>query len=127
MTIGEKIKKIRLSGGQTGKKLSQEDFAKSIELSRIAVALYESGDRTPSDKVLRTICNVYHIDPEWMFESNDTDIKFIDTTELFVDSLKKAYGLDDLGVSILQSYLQLDERDKQAVEKFIKNIAKGLE
>lgn len=126
MTIGEKIKKIRTNAGKDNKKLSQEDFAKSLDLSRIAVALYESGDRTPSNKVLKNICQVYHIDIDWLL-NGDGDIVYIDTITTLVDSLRATYKLDDLGASILKSYLDLDDDNKKVLEKFIKNIAKGLD
>lgn len=106
-------------------KLSQTEFGKRVGVSRDVINNIELRRVPPKDLLLNTVCKEYSVDPEWLF-SGEGDI-YINTTETFADSLKKAYGLDDLGVSILQSYLQLDERDKKAVEKFIKNIAKGLE
>lgn len=52
-TIGKKIKKLRKS-----LKLTQEDFAAKINVSRSTLSCYEVGQRTPSMKTLQEIAHI---------------------------------------------------------------------
>lgn len=52
-TIGQKIKQLRKS-----LKLTQEDFAAKIDVSRSTLSCYEVGQRTPSMKTLQEIAHI---------------------------------------------------------------------
>ena len=75
MTLAERIKAVR--GFE-----SQEAFAAKIGLSRATLSLYERGVSEPNAKILRKICNISKISPEWllvgegnMFGSNTDTIE----------------------------------------------------
>lgn len=53
--------------------------------------------------------------------------KYLETSDKLIETLKKTYNLDSLGVSILTTYLTLSEESKKIVTDFIKKISKGLE
>ena len=56
MTIGIKIKNLRKS-----RKMTQEDFAERIGVSRSTLSCYEIGQRTPSLKTLQEIAQIFGI------------------------------------------------------------------
>ena len=59
--IGQRIKKIRSS-----KKLTQDDFAEIIGLTKNFISLIETGNRTPSDRTISDICRVFHVNESWL-------------------------------------------------------------
>lgn len=59
--IGQRIKQIRNS-----KKLTQDDFAEIIGLTKNFISLIETGNRTPSDRTISDICRVFHVNEAWL-------------------------------------------------------------
>ena len=58
--MNSRIKQIRLA-----KKETQAAFAAELGLSRNYIALMETGERTPSDRTIRDICQKYGVDEVW--------------------------------------------------------------
>lgn len=56
MQIGAKIKNLRKS-----RKLTQEDFANKIGISRSTLSCYETNQRTPNLKTLQIICEAFAV------------------------------------------------------------------
>lgn len=56
MEIGNKIKNLRKS-----RKMTQEDFAAKIGVSRSTLSCYEIGQRTPTLKTLQEIATIFGI------------------------------------------------------------------
>ena len=61
LAFGERLATVRAGQG-----LNQTDFAESLGLSPRAYANYERGEREAPLAVLRTLYDVYGIDPAWM-------------------------------------------------------------
>ena len=59
MTIGEKIKRTRISLGKT-----QEDMANALGISQAAVSMIEQNRRKPSPTTIRDICKFLQIRPD---------------------------------------------------------------
>lgn len=59
--IGQRIKQIR-----NYKKITQDDFADIIGLSKNFISLIETGNRTPSDRTISDICRVFNISETWL-------------------------------------------------------------
>lgn len=58
MTIGEKIKEIRLNRG-----LKQSDLAEKSGLSRVAIGNYERNDRTPGTEQVERLAAALGVSP----------------------------------------------------------------
>ena len=56
MNTGEKIKKIRLDN-----KLTQDEFAQKLNVTRVAVSKWELGKSYPSIENLKTICSMFNV------------------------------------------------------------------
>ena len=63
----DRIKEVRLSlTNDKGKKLTQEDFAKSLGLAKQTITAFETGNRVPAESVLKLISEKYGINYSWL-------------------------------------------------------------
>lgn len=68
MTIGDKIKKVRLVH-----KLSQQAFANKIEISASAVAKIESRVNNPYEHTIKLICQELGVNYDWLTGEDKND------------------------------------------------------
>ena len=59
--MNDRLKQVRKDSG-----LTQQQFADSINVSRNYVALWEIGQREPSDRTISDICRVYGVNEIWL-------------------------------------------------------------
>ncbi len=59
--LGKRIKQIRNS-----KKLTQDEFADILGLTKNFISLIETGNRTPSDRTISDICREFNISEVWL-------------------------------------------------------------
>lgn len=62
----------RLRDLRKGNKLSQEDLAKVIGLSKSAISMYERGVREPDYEILTALCDYFNVDENYMLGRQDT-------------------------------------------------------
>ena len=108
MSFAKKIKLIRNANN-----LTQEQFAKSIGISRSNMANLEVSKVTPTQLLINCICLTYNVDKEWL--TNDTDN---DTDLINLKSKKQFQNL------IIEKYEQLDDVYKKFIENQIKDLLK---
>lgn len=58
--------KERIAWVRTQFKLSQEEMANRLGLSRNYISLIENGNRTPSDRTIADICREFGVDRVWL-------------------------------------------------------------
>jgi len=63
--IGKNISTIRKQSG-----LSQRDFAESLHVSPATVSKWEKGKSAPTHAHLETMCELYSVDANFIFEKN---------------------------------------------------------
>lgn len=88
--------------------LNQEAFGKPLNLSRSAVASYEVGRRSLTDRTIADICRVYSINEEWLRTGNG---------EMFVNDKLRDVELSALVADLINSD---DEWIKECVIHFLK-------
>lgn len=59
--MNDRLKQVRKESG-----LTQQQFAESLNVSRNYVALWEIGQREPSDRTISDICRVYSVNEVWL-------------------------------------------------------------
>ncbi|MBR5584182.1 MAG: helix-turn-helix transcriptional regulator, partial [Lachnospiraceae bacterium] len=59
--MNKRIKLIRES-----KDLTQDEFGKRIGSARNTIANYETGNRTPSNAVIVSICKEFNVNENWL-------------------------------------------------------------
>lgn len=68
--MNKRIKELREALG-----LSQEDFGKSLELSRNYISLIENEQRNMSNQSIKVMCSMYHVNEEWLRTGTGTMFK----------------------------------------------------
>lgn len=108
-------------------KLSQEQFGEQLGVSRTVIKNIELGTLArPEQKepLYRLICETFHINYRWL-TSGEGEM-FVTTKKSFVEKLSEEYGLSYTAQKIIESYLNLDENQRAAVDHFIKSISESL-
>lgn len=62
---GEKVKE-RIKAVRDAQGLSQEAFAKKLNLTQSSIGGYEIGRAEPSDRTISDICRIYNVDEVWL-------------------------------------------------------------
>ena len=59
--FGDRLKELRKE-----LKLSQDEFAKKLNIGRSSIANYESGAREPISSVIALICKTWNVNESWL-------------------------------------------------------------
>ena len=117
MKIYERIKHLR----KNILKLTQEEFASALGISRSNIGNIEVGRINITDRVIQDICSKYSVSENWL-KYGDGEI-LLKTPYTIADELKQEYSLDDMDVAIIEGYLNLSKEEKTAVKKYIRSIS----
>ncbi len=60
-TLGERIKYLQKNSGK-----NQVEFAESLGVSKGSLVLYQKNNRRPDSSFLRTLCELYRVNPTWL-------------------------------------------------------------
>lgn len=122
----ETFERIRLLRKQH-LKLSQEQFGEQLGVSRTVIKNIELGTLArPEQKepLYRLICETFHVNYKWL-TSGDGEM-LVTTKQTFIEKLSEEYGLSFTAQKIIESYLNLNEQQRTAVDDFIKTIAVSI-
>lgn len=104
-------------------KLTQDDFAKKIGLSKNFVWMIEKGERTPSERTLKDICREFNVNYDWltsgegeMFQDDDSDAQAI------IDSVMT--GSNEFAKKILVKFARLSEEHWKLIEEIVAELEK---
>lgn len=123
METYERIRQLR----KQHLKLSQEQFGEQLGVSRSVIANIETNVLArPEQKepLYRLICETFHVNYKWL-TSGDGEM-LVTTKQSFVEKLSEEYGLSYTAQKIIESYLNLDDQQRTAVDDFIKTIAESI-
>lgn len=104
MTIGGKIKNLRKS-----RKITQQEFAEKIGVSRSTLSCYEIGQRTPNLKTLQQIADIFGIGLDY-FGISDKDEAFdllARAKEVFESENVSVETKEELYREFMKLYLQM--------------------
>ena len=107
-SIAETLKLLRKR-----KRLTQEDLARLLGVSRITVARWETGQRHPTAEQLIRLSEVLGVSPEELLKANTASLTLKDFAEWLI---KEVYKEEGLGTP--------DERD---LERLLPLVTKKLE
>jgi transcriptional regulator with XRE-family HTH domain len=88
-SVGEKIKSIRRQN-----KMTQIEFAQSLEISQATLSEIESGKTKPSFDVLVLLADKYMVDMNWLIINRKVELHF---------------GLQEDELKLLQNYRNLQD------------------
>ena len=101
---------------------SQQKFANDLGISFSNVSSYEMGRRTPSDAVIKLICEKYNVREEWLRDGEgemfrDVDVDFV--------TICAEIGIEDLKAKeAIMKYYHLSKEDKELFWKFMDRFSK---
>lgn len=116
MTVNERIKKVRID-----QDLSQQKFADKIKLSANFINLIERGARNASDRTLNDIAAEFRVNLEWL-RTGEGDMYDEESEDVIITALKSEYGLDDIDIEIIQTYIHMAPLERQVFKNFINNV-----
>lgn len=119
MEMHERIKELRkkhlhLSQAAFGEKLGvNRDVINNIENNRLA---------RPEQKLslIKLMCKEFSVNEEWIL--NGTEPMYIVTPSSTMEQLKKEFNLDEFGYNLVYEYLKLDQKQRDAVRKFLYDV-----
>jgi transcriptional regulator with XRE-family HTH domain len=136
-TMGERIKYLQKTSGK-----NQIEFARSIGVSKGSLILYQKNDRSPDSSFLRTLCELYRVNPTWLLIGEgdpalgeDGKMAFragkdeaIDpVVQLLIEEEKRA-GItltQEQRTAILKILRELIDRDIRSIRELLCSIPKG--
>lgn len=123
MEIYERIRELR----KQHLRLSQEQFGEKLGVSRTVIKNIELGTLArPEQKepLYRLICETFHVNYKWLTSGEGEML--VTTKQSFLEKLSEEYGLSFTAQKIIESYLNLDEEQRAAVDDFIRSIAESI-
>ena len=58
--------KYRIAEVRKAVNMNQVDFAASLNLTKNYISLIENGNRVPSDRTIKDICDKFHVSEDWL-------------------------------------------------------------
>lgn len=107
--------------------IKQCEFAEKIGVTQAYVSklFKENSDKTPSDRVIKLICQNFNANEEWLRtgqgEMFKTEGEFL---ELFASKLD---DLDELDRNIISEYIKLPPAQRALIKDFIKKYLKNMQ
>ena len=101
-------------------KITQEEFASKIDISRSNLGNIETGKVELTDRVISSICREFNVNKLWILEGKGDIFSF--TPESVVDELAEDFNLDDIDKKIIEKYLELSESQRATIKEYIKSI-----
>jgi len=98
-------------------RMTQADLAEKLGVGVSTVAMWESGKRTPSFKLLNDLSDIFNKTIEFILGTSDDD-RSSKPTEQEIEQLG-AWSMEDDCRKIMKDYLSLDSFGKAAVENLI--------
>lgn len=118
--MNERLKQLRKA-----LKLNQVDFGAKLSLTGSAISRYESGVNAMADNIVLLICREFDVNEEWL--RYGTGSMFSQKNMDLIEQLSDKYDLGLYGRQLLETYLELSDSDKLAVERFVANLTANVE
>lgn len=112
--MNERIKMVR-----EYYRLTQDEFGKRIGSARNTIANYESGNRSPSNSVVLSICREFNVNEGWLRTGEgEMFVEMDKESELMAWAGSVLGGVDDsFKKRFVKMLSELDERDWETLEK----------
>lgn len=118
--MNERLRDLRKELG-----LNQVEFGERIGIGGTAISKIEKGDRGLTEALLRSICREFDVNEEWL--RYGTGAMFNQKNMDLIDQLSNKYDLGLYGRQLLETYLELSDSDKRAVERFVAQLTSNVE
>ena len=100
-TINARIKSVRKEAG-----MNQKEFSESIGVTQSGVSYMEQDGRNVSDITIKSICNYFNINEDWL--RNGTEPMYIQAPTFSLDDFVRQRGGTELELDIMKAYFELE-------------------
>lgn len=112
----ERIKHLR----KNVLKLTQEEFATALGISRSNIGNIEVGRINITNRVIQDICLKYSVNETWL--NTGAGEIFIKSKQTILDELVAAHGLTEKETRIIQAFLSLSPQGRAGVLEYVENL-----
>lgn len=121
MTTGERIRHFR----KQILKMTQEDFARKINISRSNLGNIEVGTIGLTDRVATDICNAFSVSEVWL-RSGEGEIYRESESTLF-SAFVRQYDLSEKEQQAARYLLSLSSEDRQQIFRVVEGLARAMQ
>ena len=122
MTTNERVKYFR----KNVKHMTQDEFAKEINLSRSNLGNIETGAVSITDRTLKAICESFNLSEAWLRTGSGP--MYRETESSIVDELCKRYNMSPARRRVMEIFLSMDdEKQEQLAETFFNIVTAANE
>ena len=114
----DRIKQVRKNAG-----LNQYDFGEKLGVTQPTIAGYETGKRTPIDAIIKSICDKFDVNEEWL-RTGEGEM-YIEKTkeEEIADLVSKFFeDPDPRKRDVVRWFLELDDDELKMLENFARAL-----
>lgn len=120
-SIGERLKTVRKELG-----LSQEEFAKGLDLSRSRIGHIEKDERTLTDRVLNAMTREYAINKDYILTGEGEMFIDLDKSSEIINYIRELCENDqekaDLVIETYKMFIDLSTKDKKIINALVKSL-----
>lgn len=119
MSINERIKQVRIA-----RKLNQEEFGKSLGVSRDVIKNYDIGRVTPPKLFIDHLIATYGVNVVWLESGEGEMFREASMSEDLVDFVGRVSCLpdDDFKKRFAHAIARMSEEDWEGLERFMDNL-----
>ena len=121
MTVGERIRHFR----KQVLKMTQEEFASKINVSRSNLGNIEISRISATDRVISDICNSFSISEEWL-RTGEGEMQRETESTLF-SAFARQYDLSEKERQAARYLLSLTSEDRQQILRVVEGLARAMQ
>lgn len=120
--MNERIKMIR-----EYYKLTQDEFGKRIGSARNTIANYESGNRSPSNSVVLSICREFNVNEEWLRDGSGDMFRAEEENSIVARATMLLGEKDPLFEAFIDTYSKLTPRNRELLQQFMSDFSQAYD
>lgn len=119
--MNERIKMIR-----EHYKLTQDEFGKRIGSARNTIANYESGNRSPSNSVVLSICREFNVNEDWLRDGTGEMFRAEEENSIIAKATMLLGEKDPLFEAFIDTYSKLTPKNREILYQFMTDFSQAL-
>lgn len=104
-------------------KLTQDEFGKRIGSARNTIANYESGNRSPSNSVILSICREFNVSEKWLRDGSGEMLLEPKENSIVAKATMLLGEKDPLFEAFIDTYSKLTPRNRELLMQFISDFS----
>ena len=122
MSINQRVKELR----KVHLNMTQEIFAKSINITRSSIALIETEKTALTERNISEICRTFKVNPDWLRYGEGEVFKELSYEEELAEYFGNVLATSDISKDfqkrLIYALSKLDDSDWKVLEKIAENL-----